>query len=60
MTKVTYSKEDLYIRLAVKYGWSHETIVNMNPYQQYVYLRGERFKMFENEEEYNAFVANRR
>lgn len=52
MIKAT--KDDVYIYLAGKYGWTPDIIANMNNEAQYKMCRGPRFQSM-TPEEYAAF-----
>lgn len=53
------SKEDIYIELTERYGFTPEEISNMNPYTQHAYYRGKKVVNFNTIEEYNAYMASR-
>lgn len=51
--------EDVYIALAMQYGWTFEQIANMTPKEKYLALRGPRIKKFATQEEAMKYLGAR-
>lgn len=53
-------KDELYVKLAEKYGWTFDYIATMNFFQQIKAAKGTKYKVFNSQDEYFNYMASRR